>query len=126
MDRKDGCMADKNDAFYIQQHLANERTFLAWIRTALAMKGIGFLVFGVELVINSGNGAGGPVAIGVSMISYAAGMGVLISGTVLYFKNRRSINDQKFQSASGTILTAGILVTIVLSALLFYAVFVYY
>ncbi|WP_246628995.1 YidH family protein [Mesobacillus maritimus] len=29
---------------YIQQHLANERTFLAWVRTAIAIMGVGFLV----------------------------------------------------------------------------------
>ena len=28
---------------YVQQHLANERTFLAWVRTGIAMAGIGFL-----------------------------------------------------------------------------------
>ncbi|MDF2857771.1 MAG: hypothetical protein K0Q87_3622 [Neobacillus sp.] len=31
------------DSRYIQQHLANERTFLAWIRTAIAIIGVGFL-----------------------------------------------------------------------------------
>ena len=28
---------------YAQQHLANERTFLAWIRTAISIAGVGFL-----------------------------------------------------------------------------------
>jgi putative membrane protein len=32
------------DSKYIQQHLANERTFLAWVRTALALIGVGFLI----------------------------------------------------------------------------------
>ena len=32
------------DSKYIQQHLANERTFLAWLRTGIAIMGIGFLV----------------------------------------------------------------------------------
>ncbi len=31
------------DSKYIQQHLANERTFLAWIRTSIAIIGIAFL-----------------------------------------------------------------------------------
>ncbi|WP_082220443.1 YidH family protein [Domibacillus robiginosus] len=33
----------KSSAF-IQQHLANERTYLAWIRTSIAIIGIGFLI----------------------------------------------------------------------------------
>ena len=28
---------------YAQQHLANERTYLAWIRTAISIAGVGFL-----------------------------------------------------------------------------------
>lgn len=36
------------DSNYIQQHLANERTYLAWIRTALAMVGIGFLIVNIH------------------------------------------------------------------------------
>ena len=30
-----------NQLLYTQQHLANERTYLAWIRTAIAIIGIG-------------------------------------------------------------------------------------
>ena len=32
---------------YIQQHLANERTYLAWVRTCITMVGLGFLAAGV-------------------------------------------------------------------------------
>ncbi|WP_343783996.1 DUF202 domain-containing protein [Alkalibacillus silvisoli] len=32
-------MEPTKDSNYIQQHLANERTYLAWIRTALAIIG---------------------------------------------------------------------------------------
>ena len=38
--------ASKNETVeskYIQQHLANERTYLPWIRTAIAIIGLGFL-----------------------------------------------------------------------------------
>ncbi|MBA2939730.1 DUF202 domain-containing protein [Paenibacillus sp. CGMCC 1.16610] len=31
----------------VQQHLANERTFLAWVRTGIATVGLGFLASGV-------------------------------------------------------------------------------
>lgn len=32
---------------YVQQHLANERTFLAWVRTGIASIGLGFLASGI-------------------------------------------------------------------------------
>lgn len=42
---------------YAQQHLANERTYLAWIRTAISITGVGFLTtslhFTTKLSTNS-------------------------------------------------------------------------
>ena len=43
--------ADKRPADHSQQHLANERTFLSWLRTSIALIGLGFIVarFGLFL-----------------------------------------------------------------------------
>ena len=41
------------DSKYIQQHLANERTFLAWIRTAIAVIGVGFLATNLHFTMKS-------------------------------------------------------------------------
>jgi len=35
---------DKPNADRSQQHLANERTFLSWIRTCVALVGLGFII----------------------------------------------------------------------------------
>ena len=40
--------------------LANDRTFLAWLRTGIALFGLGFVVAKVALMI-SGNGRGGGI-----------------------------------------------------------------
>ncbi|MDF9760288.1 hypothetical protein OKW24_002061 [Peribacillus simplex] len=40
---------EKNQLKYAQQHLANERTFLAWIRTVIAIVGVGFLTTSLHL-----------------------------------------------------------------------------
>lgn len=42
---------DFNDNSHSQQHLANQRTFLAWLRTCVALIGLGFIVakFGLFL-----------------------------------------------------------------------------
>ncbi|MDU0205380.1 YidH family protein [Paenibacillus sp. MAH-36] len=36
----------------VQQHLANERTFLAWVRTGIATIGLGFLATGIVFRAN--------------------------------------------------------------------------
>jgi putative membrane protein len=42
---------DESDNSHSQQHLANQRTFLAWLRTCVALIGLGFVVarFGLFL-----------------------------------------------------------------------------
>lgn len=42
---------DNSDNSHSQQHLANQRTFLAWLRTCVALIGLGFVVakFGLFL-----------------------------------------------------------------------------
>lgn len=42
---------DNNDNSHSQQHLANQRTFLAWLRTCVALIGLGFVVARFGLVL---------------------------------------------------------------------------
>ena len=42
-----------NQIKYAQQHLANERTYLAWIRTAISIVGIGFLATSLHFTIGN-------------------------------------------------------------------------
>lgn len=44
-------MATENPKASASDHLANERTFLAWIRTSIAMMGLGFVVVKFTLFI---------------------------------------------------------------------------
>lgn len=108
------------DSSYIQQHLANERTFLAWVRSALAMKGIGFLIFGIELTVGENSPMSRNVATVLSIISFIAGVTVLILGTWLFFKNKRTINEQQFKSSGWiVIVTSGLVATVMFSLLLY-------
>lgn len=47
-----------------QEHAANERTFLSWVRTAVAVAGFGLLI--EKLPSGPGGGATGPALIGLS------------------------------------------------------------
>jgi len=44
---------DNVDTSRTQQHLANQRTFLAWLRTAVALFGLGFVVSRFGLFLRS-------------------------------------------------------------------------
>ncbi|HDR5272410.1 DUF202 domain-containing protein [Bacillus thuringiensis] len=42
---------EKVDSKYMQQHLANERTYLAWLRTVISVSDLGFLVANLHLAV---------------------------------------------------------------------------
>jgi putative membrane protein len=51
---------DNSDNSHSQQHLANQRTFLAWLRTCVALIGLGFVVAKFGLFLFPISGGGGP------------------------------------------------------------------
>jgi putative membrane protein len=58
-------------------HAANERTFLAWVRTAVAIMGFGFLVEKFDLFVKV---AGGTVHQGSQLVGNIAGLALFILG----------------------------------------------
>jgi putative membrane protein len=104
-----------------RSHLANERTFLAWLRTGLALivVGIGAAQF-LELDLN--------LIPGVRIVSDFAGVLIVVGtltvivGRARYMQNRERIDTAQFQPAgrSVTIATALIAVIGVLSLALVY------
>ncbi len=100
-----------------RDHLANERTFLAWVRTALGLVGLGVLLERL--------GVGGDeritVAAGVAFISF--GGATLIYSLGRYLRVARHLKDGKFPVAlrgpvaiafGALLITAGALVYVLL------------
>lgn len=92
-------------------HAANERTFLAWIRTAIAVMAFGFLVarFNLFLEIAARSLAGGARPVGVPGVGYGgvAGIALIVAGTAMvavaairFVKTGRAI-DSPQPGASG-------------------------
>ncbi|WML47138.1 DUF202 domain-containing protein [Neobacillus sp. PS3-34] len=85
------------DSRYIQQHLANERTYLAWVRTSITIIGVGFLITNLHFTTLANK-----IIIGdflakiIGLASIIVGIISLILTTISYFAKGKDINQQTF------------------------------
>jgi putative membrane protein len=100
------------DSKYIQQHLANERTFLAWIRTAIAITGIGFLVMNLHIKSSSHSLSNAAVEI-IGILSVITGVCTIIFSTISYFQKAKQINEQMFRTSRPLVLFLAMLMLVV-------------
>jgi putative membrane protein len=92
----------------IQQHLANERTYLAWMRTAIAIMGVGFVTTSLHFELTSYTNEKADTLIRcIGYASLGLGMVSLVTSTWAYLHKRKGINEQTFRSSSwGLVLIA--------------------
>ena len=100
------------DAKYIQQHLANERTFLAWIRTAIAIMGIGFLIMNLHIKSSTRPLSNAVVQI-IGILSVITGICTIIFSTIGYFLKAKQINEQTFRTSRPLVLFLGMLMLLI-------------
>jgi putative membrane protein len=107
-----------------RDHLSNERTFLAWIRTTLALIGLGFLLARLGLFLEYSTNGGLPLAraeegshVGHEFV--INGLAVLLLGVVLagwsgwlYRRTALQIESDTYEPASGTVLVLTIAVIV--------------
>ena len=123
---------DANRETRARDHLANERTLLAWVRTAIALMGLGFVVarFGLflrELTAQTIR----PVEwgalnlsspLGISMV--AAGLLAMALATIRYLRARDQIERGSFQPEAFAQIVVVVLTLLGGAALLIYLVLV--
>lgn len=86
------------DSKYIQQHLANERTYLAWIRTCITIMGVGFLITNLHFsTLSTKVPMADILARIIGLSSIVVGIIALIITTVTYFIKGNEINQQSFR-----------------------------
>lgn len=103
--------AQENTGSTARDHLANERTFLAWIRTSLAIIGLGVLVG--KLIETDGLTA---EVIGIAMVGFGAAM--LIYSISRYERTLALLNKGMFSAARwGPIILAALGLFVAVGAL---------
>ena len=111
-------------------HLANERTFLAWLRTSIALMGFGFVVvkfslFVKQLSLMLTDKAVVPIKgfsayIGISLVVIGAATALI--GFMRYRQIRKQLLDQTFAPSFNLLLLLTVAVLIVSVMLIWYLV----
>jgi putative membrane protein len=111
-------------------HSANERTYLAWIRTAIAIMAFGFLIEKFDLFVSYiGKAMGNEDILHRSIEAEVVGLGLFIVGilliitaTIRFFMNRQAIDTEEevpFGIRKTNYLFSGLIILLALF-LLFY------
>ncbi|MGE6375608.1 YidH family protein [Peribacillus muralis] len=112
---------DKNQLKYAQQHLANERTFLAWIRTVIAIVGVGFLTTSLHFTIGVHRDARiDMISIVLGMFACALGLIITVLATAAYLQKRRHIHEGTFRPSSVNVILIAVFMVILLSMIVLY------
>jgi putative membrane protein len=101
--------------------LANDRTFLAWLRTGISLFGFGFVVAKVALIIDPGAGGVPDQALytGIGVLMVLSGATLIVFGCSQHTRVARAMDPDVRALAQWprTIAWASVLGAVVLSAL---------
>jgi putative membrane protein len=110
-------------------HAANERTFLAWVRTAIAIMAFGFLVEKFDLFLEIAGKSSGRLSVGRQLVGNIAGLVLIALGSltlilaiVRFRKTAREIDskDEQVDMSARMDITLGGLLSLLGAALFVY------
>ncbi|MEH6939375.1 DUF202 domain-containing protein [Bacillus sp. JJ664] len=109
---------------FVQQHLANERTFLAWIRTSISIVGVGFLTTSLNFTIQfSSNKYINLLVIFLGIYACVVGFITGILSTIQYSKKRKEIEKGIYIPANKSIVFVSILFSLLIFMIFMYLSF---
>ncbi len=103
----------------IRDHLANERTYLAWMRSAIALMGFGVLIarlrmFQAPVVPSPGNGWK------LGLVFSVVGLITVLLSTQHYFAVRHDIDEDTYEPADRWVITFSLSMLILGAGVIFY------
>lgn len=103
----------------VRDHLANERTYLAWMRTAIALMGFGVVIvrlryFQIPQVPHPG--AGWELGLLFSLV----GLLTVLLATLYYFNIRHSIDDDSFEPSVRRVIFFSLAITLLGASVIYY------
>jgi putative membrane protein len=127
---KDSRPTSGENANRARDHLANERTFLAWIRTGVAVVVFGFAIGRFAIAIRQWMQMQGRVApqSGLSVwfgtVAIVSGVLICIAGLVRYRRTREQIDAADFEPAGFIIDLVGVVTALFGVTLALYLVYI--
>jgi putative membrane protein len=103
----------------VRDHLANERTYLAWMRSAIALMGFGVVIVRLryfQIPELPHPGTGWRLGLLFSMVGL---MTVLLS-TLYYFLIRRNIDDDSYEPSTRRVIFFSFCITVLGTAVIYY------
>jgi inner membrane protein YidH len=113
-----------------RDHLANERTFLAWVRTSVAIVVFGFAIGRFAIALHQLSALQGHpsqttgFSVCMGMISMFGGVVMIIAGLMRYRKTRALLDQGKFEPAGFLLDLVTILIVLFALALAGYLIYV--
>ncbi|MDQ0484448.1 YidH family protein [Guptibacillus hwajinpoensis] len=104
----------------VQQLLANERTFLAWVRTSIAIIGIGFLTASLHFTRAVGERADDQVAVFISFSSLFFGLLTMVGGAIQFYQTKKRILKFEVPSSSWIVIFLMVVVLLIIALIAAY------
>lgn len=109
----------RRDSSRVRDHLANERTYLAWMRTAIALMGFGVVIvrlraFHPPLIHQPGNGWR------LGLIFSLIGLVTVLLSTQHYFAVRFDIDSDNYEPADRWVILFSLAVILLGSGVIYY------
>ncbi|PLT33108.1 YidH family protein [Bacillus sp. V5-8f] len=111
---------EKNQLKYAQQHLANERTYLAWIRTVVSIIGVGFLTTSLHFTIGVRNEMIDMISIVLGLFACVLGIGIVLLATQNYVRKKREIIEETFSPSNVQVTIVSTLIIILVFMVIIY------
>jgi putative membrane protein len=105
----------------VRDHLANERTYLAWIRTAVALMGFGVVIVRLRYFLP----AGAPThrqGWELGLLFAGVGLAAVLLATLQYFRVRKSIEREEYNPGGHWVILLSLAVALIGAGVLYWLI----